>query len=174
MANLIKNIALAAGTGIAVGLCATASSRRASLLRERSGHGRQPAIHPVSREDDLLRIEPVLDRLERLESCLGAAETTGETSALSLTQELTRRLEEQEIELRALRARFAESEHRAALASQAVDGRFGELEATLETRVETKVSERIGALEKTLAVQSASLGELASAPSRLTQTCSAS
>jgi chromosome segregation ATPase len=170
MSSLLRNVAIAAGAGIVVGLCATTTARRVSQ--------KEPEV-PAT--EDFLRIEPLLDRLERIETRLETAEVhRGATSqAHPLAAELTHRIEEQETELQALRSRLEETERRAAAAIEAVESRMrhmrqelpslvessvatqlGEFESRIESQVELKVAERIGALERTLADQSASIGAL--------------
>jgi len=165
MASLLKSFVIAAGAGIAVGLCATTSSRRAPRReRERA-------------EDGLLRIEPLLDRLERVEGRLATAEAP---SGGPVDQgELSRRLNEQQAELQALRLTVEETERQAAAAVRAVESRLREveqgvpalvesrvaseaqdLERRVESQLELRISERIGAIERTLAEQSASIGAL--------------
>ena len=120
-------------------------------------------------------------RLERIEMRLETAEVHrgATTQAHPLAAELTHRIEEQETELQALRSRLEETERRAAAAIEAVESRMrhmrqelpslvessvatqlGEFESRIESQVELKVAERIGALERTLADQSASIGAL--------------
>lgn len=170
MASLLKSVAIAAGAGIAVGLCATAAARRVPQREPES-----------SAADDFLRIEPLLDRLERIETRLETAETNpgAAPEAHPLAAELNHRIEEQDSELHSLRARLDETERRAAAAIEAVENRLRhmrqelpslveshvarqitELEARIELQVELKVAERIGALERTLADQSAAIGAL--------------
>lgn len=165
----MKSIALAAGAGIAVGLCATVSTRRA------------PKRELNSPADDLLRIEPLLDRLERIEIRLESGETHGSRAGEPepVSPDLIRRVEEQGAEIEVLRVKIGEAERRAVAAVEAVETRFrqvrqeipslvesnvaarlGEVESRTETQVETKVSERIGSLERTLAEQSVSIGAL--------------
>jgi len=175
MASLLKSIALAAGAGIAVGICATASTRRTSRLK--SSTAEESA--EKTGEDSLWKLEPLLDRLESIETRLGTAEIRRGAAAQPPADELTRRMEEQGTELQALRLRVGETERRAAGAVEFVENRFRqiqqdipslvesklasrvtELEGRIESQVEAQVSGRIGALEQTLADQSVSIGAL--------------
>lgn len=164
MAKLFKSVMFAAGAGIAVGLCATASTRRTAR--------RAPAI-PA---DDVVRLEPLFDRLDKIETSLESAEAHRERVEQPVRAALARRVEEAESELQSLRGRIADTERRATAAIEAVGARLGhvgneipalveskvsetltELEARIEAQVEAKVSERIGAIEKTLSEQSGSI-----------------
>jgi len=171
MGSLLKSVALAAGAGIAIGFCATSVTRRAQRPRPETSGG----------ADDVLSIEPLLDRLERIETRLETAEFQPGVAlqARLVSAEFTVRIEEQEAELRSLRAKLDETERRAAAAVEAVEKRvrhmgqelpalvesnvatkLSEFEARIESQVEIKVAERLGALERTLHEQSALIGAL--------------
>ena len=92
MGSLLKNFAIGAGAGIAVGLCATASKRRAP--------GRESA--PVS-GGDVFRLEPLLDRLEKIEV---------QVQTDPARAELKRRIGDQDSEIASLRVRLDETERR--------------------------------------------------------------
>ena len=164
MAKLLRSVIFAAGAGIAVGLCTAASSRRA--------HKRPAAIAP----DDIVRLEPLFDRLEKIETTLETAEARRERVEQPIRSALVRRVEDAEGELHSLGVRLRETEHRAAAAMEAVEVRLGhvgseipalieskigerlaELEARIEAQVEARVTERIVAIENTLSEQSVSI-----------------
>jgi len=167
MAKLLKSVMFAAGAGIAVGLCATASSRRS-------------ARHTAAiASDDIVRLEPLFDRIEKIEISLEAAEAQRERVEQPVRAALSRRIEGAEGELQSMRARLRETEGRAAAAIEAIEARVGhigngipalveskisesltELEARIEAQVEARVSARIGAIEETLSEQSVSIGAL--------------
>jgi chromosome segregation ATPase len=153
MPSLLKSIALAAGTGIVLGVYATAA-RFPRRTPENSG-GPDPSL-----------LEPLLDRLERVEAEFLKPEAKATATA-------------QEAELRTLRTKVDEAERRAATALGSVEARFRELrqaipsliEASLnaqmtelrskvEAHVELRVAERAGALERAMADQLTSIGGL--------------
>jgi uncharacterized coiled-coil protein SlyX len=90
----------------------------------------------VAFEDDVLRIEPLLDRIERLES-----RGSGPDPA-RLIGALNGRIEQQETEIRDLR------------------NRLNDVESGIERTVETRVGERVAAIERSIAEQSVSLAAL--------------
>ncbi|MDE3195013.1 MAG: hypothetical protein KGN84_01625, partial [Acidobacteriota bacterium] len=127
----------------------------------------------------ILRLEPLFDRLDKIETALEAAEVQRERKEQPIRTALTRRVEDAEGELQSLRARIGETERRATGAIEALEARLGiigheiptlvetkvserlsDLEARIEAHVEARVGDRIGALEKTLAEQSVSIGAL--------------
>jgi chromosome segregation ATPase len=174
MGRILKGIAIAAGTGVGLGLSATLKSRL-SLLRTA-----QP-------EDRILHLEPLFDRFDRAEARLEALENRPTQAAA----DFDRRLTEQESALRELRAEVDETDRRLAAQAEIADSRFVQLrdeippaveailnprmagfEASLRTgldaqqrqnlenleeAIDQKITERISALERTLAEQSASI-----------------
>jgi chromosome segregation ATPase len=150
--KILKGIAIAAGAGLAAGVCASVSLRRTTRAPRRAA-GLTP--------DEILRLEPVLDRLDRIETRM-------------------------ESELGVLRAAVSETEQRAAAAVGHVEerlahasgeiplliaSRVSELEtkveaknrdslAVIEKNVQDRVSERISSLERLLLEQSASIDAL--------------
>ncbi len=163
MPNLLKTVALAAGTGIVLGLYVTARAPR------------RPS--DTARDSEASLIEPLLDRLEQLETQISKGEAKAvPTMQLQSLQQL---IGAQETELQTLRARVDESERRAATAVESVEirirqvrqeipslieaslaGQMAELRSKIEAQVELRVAERIGALERAMADQLTSIGGL--------------
>lgn len=148
--------------------------------------------HSVSAEslnDDVLDIEPLLDRIERLEARLesgGASQSSLDQYASALA-DLERRIDENSREVALLRGEIVAAERRMAesaaavraeipaIVEQQVSVRIDALEArfteeiaqsqkqaieTFERSIDEKISSRIGAIEKTLAGQSESIDAL--------------
>jgi hypothetical protein len=155
MASLMKSLAIAAGAGVAIGIC-TATSRRAPALPRISGN-RTSGRHEVS-SDSLIDIEPLLNRLEAVERRFEA--TSGTTPAVNVTQ-LTRRVDAQDAELERLRALV---DNRAnAIQSQLeteMEERHQRSFAALEQKVEITIAERIAAVERKLREHSESIDDL--------------
>jgi len=158
MGRILKGIAIAAGTGVGLGLSATLKSRL-SLLRTA-----QP-------EDRILHLEPLFDRFDRAEARLEALENRPTQAAA----DFDRRLTEQESTLRELRTSVDETERRLAAQTEIAGKRTSDLESSfrteldlrfrqnlesLEKSIDGKISDRISALERTLAEQSASIAAL--------------
>jgi uncharacterized coiled-coil protein SlyX len=166
-------------------------------------HSPASSLFVAGPEDDLLDIEPLLDRLERVEARMETIEHRPAPSpalpsnfpeCTALLADLDRRVEENTRELVLLRDHVTEAERRvqesvASLERSAVEtreeipalversvaarlddlrGRFGvEMEhthertlATFERTIDEKISSRIGAIEKALAEQAASIDTL--------------
>jgi hypothetical protein len=148
MPSILKTLAIAAGAGVAFGICTNAGSRRAP---------RRPEYRPLT-NGDVLDIEPLLDRLETIERRFDSGVATPEVAHVS---ELTSRLNAQDAEIDRLRAlvdiRAIEIEQRL---EAEIEARHQYALATIEKTVEVKVSERIAAIERTLLDQSASIDTL--------------
>jgi uncharacterized coiled-coil protein SlyX len=177
MGRILKGIAIAAGAGLALGVSATLRSRRA-------------LYHNFQRDDQLLHLEPLFDRFDRIEERMGAVESR----PVQEMADFERRLAEQESALREVRAGVEETDRRLVAQTEIAGSRLAQLraeipravEASLDTRmaaleaslrvdiearqkqnldsiertIDQKISERISALEKTLAEQSASIAVL--------------
>jgi chromosome segregation ATPase len=188
MANrILKGLAVAAGTGLAMGI----SSGRSRVQSRPS-----PQYTPVPSEvvdDDVLDIEPLLDRIERLEARLesgiasqSSLDRYASQYALALA-DLERRIDENSREVALLREEISAAERRMtesaaavraeipAIVEQQVSVRIEALEnrfteeiaesqrqslAIFERSIDEKISSRIGAIEKTLAGQSESIEAL--------------
>jgi hypothetical protein len=141
MASILKTFAIAAGAGVAFGICTTAvGTNRPARRREHA---------------DVVDIEPLLDRLENLERRFESSKP-----AVPVT-ELASRIDAQEAEIERLRvlvdARATEIEQR--LGAEIEERNKAALDS-IEKTVELKVSERIAAIERTLMEQSASIESL--------------
>jgi hypothetical protein len=140
MASIFKTFAIAAGAGVALGLCTTAVGSRRSARRAGA---------------DVLDIEPLLDRLETIERRFESVKTTVPVA------DLKSRIDAQEAEIERIRTlvdvRAAEIEMR--LGTE-IENRNKQALQTIEKTVELKVSERIAAIERTLTEQSASIEAL--------------
>jgi uncharacterized coiled-coil protein SlyX len=144
MASFLKTLAFAAGAGVALGVCTTAGGRRAP---------RRVAVpaEPVHREPSVIDIEPLLDRLEKIERRLETAKAA--PAPVVAVTELTRRIDAQDAEIERLRGMVD---------SSAVEIQ-SRLEAEMDRRerdVEFRISERIAALERVASDQSASIEAL--------------
>ena len=143
MASILKTFAIAAGAGVAFGLCTTVAGNRRTTRRLSPAPG------------DVLDIEPLLDRLETIERRIDSAKPAAPVS------DLTSRIDAQEVEIERLRAlvdiRAVEIERR--LGAE-IEERSRQALASIEQTVEIKVSERIAAIERTLLEQSASIESL--------------
>lgn len=158
MASILKTLAFAAGTGVVVGICTATANRRTTVRQRglRAEPRREPNPQP---QKDILDIEPLLDRLEVLERRFATAEPFQASTHASVdVSELTSRIDAQESEIERLRmlvdVRVNEIEQR--LAAEMRDHQTQAL-AMIEKTVELKISERIAAIERTLAEQSSSI-----------------
>jgi uncharacterized coiled-coil protein SlyX len=154
MASFIKTLAIAAGAGVAFGLCTTAGSRRAPR-REAPRANSLPSRDAIPVRDPIIDIEPLLDRLESIERKFAAP------AAPVAVSELTSRIDAQQAEIERLRdlvdVRAAEIQSRL---EAEMDARHRTSMAAVEKAVEFKVSERIAALERAVGEQSVSLDAL--------------
>src|SRR5665213_2275027 len=127
--GILKGIAVAAGTGLAMGLTSGRVRVRPAARRpDREPEASAPATASASEPDDeFLNIEPLLDRLERLEARVesmdlrprapepvaGRAVLFSETNDYAvLLADLDRRVEENTHDLALLRKSIAEAEQR--------------------------------------------------------------
>lgn len=122
--KFLRGLAIAAGTGLAIGLGSAA--------------GRNRRVRPVER-DEVLRLEPLLDRLDYLE--LRIAEGP---------RELNTRIEQHSLDIAQLRARIDESEERARAAAQRIDDRFAEVRAAVPSLVDAGLNSRMEQLRERL------------------------
>ena len=157
MASIFKTLAIAAGAGVAVGICTATANRRTTVHHS----GPLSDTRPESGKD-ILDIEPLLDRLEVLERRFATAEPFHEAAPTAVNvSELTSRIDAQEAEIERLRmlvdVRATEIEQRLAIEMRE---RQTQALATIERAVEIKVSERIAAIERTLADQSSSIDSM--------------
>jgi uncharacterized coiled-coil protein SlyX len=145
MASILKTLAIAAGAGVAIGLCTTSTGRR------------------TTRRDDVIDIEPLLDRLETIERRFETAVTAKPEieNGPSVVTELSRRIEAQDAEIVRLREMVdtRAMEIRSRLEAE-MEERHRQALATIEKTVEFRVSERIAAIERSLTEQSVSIEAL--------------
>jgi len=121
MANVIlRGLAIAAGTGLAMGLTSgrtrTMSGPRA--VRYRPAVALPPAPEPLAltSRDEILDIEPLLDRVERLEDLVDGMKrspTAVPADFAAAVANLERRIDEQTRDLELLREQVEKAERRA-------------------------------------------------------------
>ncbi len=168
MANgILKGLAVAAGTGLAMGLTSGRVRVRPVAHRPyREPEVSTPAAAPASEPDDeFLNIEPLLDRLERLEArvesiefrprasepAAGKAILFSETSEYaSLLADLDRRVEENTREVALLRRNISEAEQRLGESVQSVERRVAQVREEMPVFVERQLAARISDLESRL------------------------
>jgi hypothetical protein len=133
MASILKTLAFAAGAGVAIGICTVPAGRRAPL-----------------RTDDVLDIEPVLDRLESIERRyeLAIQAKSAQDAEIALLRQM---VDTRGAEIQSRLEAEMEARHRQTLAA---------IDATIEKTVEFRVSERIAAIERSLGEQSVSIEAL--------------
>ena len=168
--RILKGLAVAAGTGLAMGL----TSGRVGSARLSSGAraGRyypappvddSPASHAITDDQDveLLDIEPLLDRLERLEARVESIGTAPpHPVAPSIPYDLTaaiadleRRVEENTRELVLLREHISDAERRAAESVASMQRSVAETRAEIPSMVEKHVAARIDDLRNRFTAQ---------------------
>lgn len=149
MGSLLKTLAIAAGAGVAFGLCTSAGLRRAP---------RSEAVRRDPVIGDPIDISPLLDRLEAIERRFEAA---AEPAPVAVVATLTRRIDAQDAEIGRLRevVNVRTTEIHGRLEAEMEERHKRSLE-TIEKTVEFRVSERIAALERALGEQSASIEAL--------------
>jgi hypothetical protein len=152
----MKSLAIAASAGVAIGICATTTSRRAPARRQVTGNGTS-GRHEVS-SDSLIDIEPLLSRLEAMERRFEAA--SGPLPMVNVT-ELTRRIDAQDAELQRLRALV---DDRGSTIQSQLEAEMEEQHrrsfAALEQKVEIAIADRIAAVERRLMEHSESINDL--------------
>src|SRR5580704_5479697 len=145
MANrILKGLAVAAGTGLAMGF--TSGRARVRTVRYHPplpASETIPAAPPTSnqapfagdRDDEFLDIEPLLDRLERVEARVESMGERPVSAALgdfaAAIADLERRVEENTRELALLRESIAEAESRVTRSVVAVQTSFDQTRADL-------------------------------------------
>ncbi len=159
MANrILKGLAVAAGTGLAMGftsgrtrLTATARPRYSFDPAPNVPHTAAPRL-PDEAEDEFLNIEPLLERVERLElrvEALAGSERSAPVMSsdasfdfAAAVADLERRVEENTRELGLLRERIAEAEQRMTASVQlSVKETRAELPALVEQQVSARVED---------------------------------
>ena len=168
MANgILKGLAVAAGTGLAMGLTSGRVRVRSAPPRtDRAPEARTPAGTPVTEPDDeFLNIEPLLDRLERLEARVesielrpraaeavaGNAVRFADTSEYAaLLADLDRRLEENSRDVALLRKSITEAEQRLSESVKSVERTVAQTREEMPAFMERHVAARISDLENRL------------------------
>src|SRR6185437_4887112 len=152
MANVIlRGLAIAAGTGLAMGLT---SSRTRTISGPRAVRYR-PAIAlpppppadplPLTTRDELLDIEPLLDRVERLEDAVEGmkrAPAAVPADFAAAVANLERRIDEQTRDLALLRQQVESAERRAMESVGAVQRDVEKTRAEIPEIVERSVAAR--------------------------------
>lgn len=172
MANrILKGLAVAAGTGLAVGFSSGRARVRAlphnPAPTERTPHVDQPIPHrvnPVSPGDsdaDFLNIEPLLDRLERVEARIDLMERPSSRPApdplpdryAAAIADLERRAEENTRELTLLRERVTDAERCIADSVTAVQRKVEQTREEIPAFVEQNVGARVEDLRTRFAAE---------------------
>ncbi|HVW11610.1 MAG TPA: hypothetical protein VHC90_23665 [Bryobacteraceae bacterium] len=151
MANVIlRGLAIAAGTGLAVGLT---SGRTRSIPGPRAVRYRPaiplppppPAPLAVTSRDEVLDIEPLLERVERLEDVVDGirhAPATVPPGYAAALADLERRIDEQTRDLEILREQVTSAERRALESVAAVQRDVEQTRAEIPEIVERTVAAR--------------------------------
>ena len=193
MANrLLNELAVIAGKGLAIGV--TSGRAMAQPAREPLAPGSGVAVSRISKpvasgaaRDEVLDLEPLLDRLERIEARIEFAgqQAPAARRYAALFADLERLVEDHSRELTMLRERVNDAEAKAAERQMGEDipspvekniaARFDELERrftaeieqsrrlsleTMESALDEKLTARIDALERTLTAQAGSVSSL--------------
>jgi hypothetical protein len=165
--GILKGLAVAAGTGLAMGMTSGRVRVRTVARRPyREPEVSAPAAIPASEPDDeFLNIEPLLDRLERLEARVESMElrprtaepVAGNTVLFSETSDydalladLDRRVEENTRDLALLRKSITEAEQRLSESVESVERRVAQTREEMPAFVERHVAARISDLENRL------------------------
>ena len=173
MANrILKGLAVAAGTGLAMGFTSGRAGRTRIIAGSRGlhDHSTPPEASPVAspvpfdEPDEFLNIEPLLDRLESLEA---RVESIGQQPPIShrassevphdlagAIADLERRVDENTRELALLRESITEAERRAGEAAASTQRNVEFVRAEIPAIVERHVAARIDALEDRFAAKS--------------------
>lgn len=136
--NFLRGFAIAAGTGLAIGF--------GSAFRRAKAPARPEAPADLHRQD----LEPLIERLDRMESRVAEAELrpsadlSADVAAVRASiSNIEQRLEEQTRELELLRIRTAEAEKLAEAEIRLTERRFKEVAASLPAEIEAAVGTRV-------------------------------
>jgi uncharacterized coiled-coil protein SlyX len=166
--GILKGLAVAAGTGLAMGL--TSGRVRVRPVARRAdrepGAGTPTTTTPAGEPDDeFLNIEPLLERLESLEARVetmefrpGSAKPTASEAVLfsetsdyaALLADLDRRVEVHTRELAVLHKSIGEAERRLSVSVESVERTVAQTREEMPAFVERQLAARIGDLEKRL------------------------
>jgi hypothetical protein len=171
MANrILKGLAVVAGTGLAMGFTSGRSRRHAARFQSTStsvhdlaslpgspGTASDRAAHGL--DADLLNIEPLLDRLERLEIRMEQIERRPDSPSAAVVEyktllaDLERRLDANARDLALLREQVVQAERRANEFTASMDQRVREIREELPLIVERSVAARIDELQARLSLE---------------------
>jgi len=166
MANgILKGLAVAAGTGIAVGF-GSGRARVRTLTRQpaaETAHTRTADPTPAGDADeDFLNIEPLLDRLERVEARIESMEqrpspvhtaSSAPDGFAAAIADLERRVEENTRDLALLRERVTDAERRVAESVTSVQAKVEQTRAELPAFVERSVTAGMDHLRTRIAAE---------------------
>jgi uncharacterized coiled-coil protein SlyX len=156
--GILKGLAVAAGTGLAMGL----TSGRVRVRSIAHHPDREPgpahlsdspaADSALEHDDEFLDIEPLLDRLERLEARVESIGITpaGGGNYAALLEGLERRVEENTRQLALLGQSITEAEHRLSQSVEAVEKRVAQTREEMPAFVQNHVAVRIADLQNRL------------------------
>lgn len=156
--RILKGLAVAAGTGLAVGL----SPARAGRPFPPADVSRASRAITGDQEVELLNIEPLLDRLERLEARVESIGTPPPSSLVpaivpkdltSAIADLERRVTENTSELVLLRDHIGDAERRAAESVASIERSVVQTRAEIPAMVEQHVAARIEDLHSRFTLQ---------------------
>jgi uncharacterized coiled-coil protein SlyX len=151
MANVIlRGLAIAAGTGLAMGLTSgrTRTISRPHAVRYRPAIALPPPPPdplPLATRDDVLDIEPLLERVERLEDLVDGmkrAPAAVPADFAAAVANLERRIDEQTRDLALLREQVEQAERRAMESAAAVQRDVEQTRAEIPEIVERTVAAR--------------------------------
>jgi uncharacterized coiled-coil protein SlyX len=133
MANkILKGLAMAAGTGVAIGLGAARRRR---------------VVPTIPNSVDVLSLEPLVERLDRLESRILAVEAHPLPDAGSASiAELDLLTQNQSRDIESLRAQLAETGQKVAGQMAGIEGRVAEVARDLPAMIESFVQPRVDEL----------------------------
>ncbi|HEU5021180.1 MAG TPA: hypothetical protein VFT60_04795, partial [Bryobacteraceae bacterium] len=143
---ILRSLAIAAGTGLAMGLT---SGRTRTISRPRAVRYRPAVALPppppeplaLPPRDEVLDIEPLLERVERLEDAVEGMKRAPADFATALAN-LERRIDEQTRDLGLLREQVEKAERRAMESAAAVERDLQQTRAEIPEIVERSVSAR--------------------------------
>lgn len=170
MANkFLKGLAVAAGTGIAMGISSGRVRSRRTVRYRTSPDPASSAAIDAAEEDAYLNIEPLLDRLENLEARIETIEQRPSSSHrapagdfTALLADLERRVEENTRGLAQLRESVTEAERRAtrsaieaneaipSLVEQTVTARFDDLRHRFSAEMEQTHQRTLASFERAI------------------------
>jgi hypothetical protein len=137
--KILRGLAVAAGTGLAIGL--------GFAYLGPGKRRRRTSAMSTSSSDSILMLEPILDRLDRIEARLSTVEArpvpavTVHSTSLA---ELDLRIQEQTKDIEALQVQMSETRQRVAAEAAVVERRFAEVTKEVPVMVESIVEAALG------------------------------